>query len=95
MKKGGLYLAVYDVTIDRERNRVAKLLEGYGMRIQKSDFEIRLTREQRESVLEAVERLALESGWVAFYRIDEDAARLAKGKLPEQPLGEQTTCYLP
>lgn len=95
MKKGGLYLAVYDVTIDRERTRVAHLLEGYGLRIQKSAFELRLTKDQRASILEEIEKLALESGWVALYRIDEDAPRLAKGKIPEQALGEQTTCYLP
>jgi CRISPR-associated protein Cas2 len=42
------YLIAYDVVQDRRRNRVAHLLEGYGMRIQKSVFECVLTPDQRD-----------------------------------------------
>ena len=33
------YLICYDVVNDRRRNRVSRLLEGYGLRVQKSVFE--------------------------------------------------------
>ncbi|HHP7244723.1 MAG TPA: CRISPR-associated endonuclease Cas2 [Elainellaceae cyanobacterium] len=41
-----LYLVCYDVVRDRRRNRVAHLLEGYGMRVQKSVFECLLNEHQ-------------------------------------------------
>lgn len=34
-----LYLICYDIVDNRRRNRVAKVLTGYGMRVQKSVFE--------------------------------------------------------
>lgn len=40
------YLVCYDITLDRRRNRVAHLLEGYGMRVQKSVFECLLNEYQ-------------------------------------------------
>ncbi|HEY5481563.1 MAG TPA: CRISPR-associated endonuclease Cas2 [Verrucomicrobiae bacterium] len=33
------YVAVYDVSNDAERTRVAKVLEGFGIRVQMSAFE--------------------------------------------------------
>ncbi|NEP20367.1 MAG: CRISPR-associated endonuclease Cas2 [Leptolyngbya sp. SIO4C1] len=41
------YLVCYDIVRDRRRNKVSHLLEGYGMRVQKSVFECVLTPEQR------------------------------------------------
>lgn len=40
------YLVCYDVVANRRRNRVARLLLGYGLRVQKSVFECLLTQEQ-------------------------------------------------
>jgi CRISPR-associated protein Cas2 len=42
------YLVCYDVVLDRRRNKVAHILEGYGLRVQKSVFECVLTPDQRE-----------------------------------------------
>lgn len=42
------YLICYDVVLDQRRNQVAHLLEGYGMRVQKSVFECVLNSDQRE-----------------------------------------------
>lgn len=42
------YLICYDITHDRRRDRVSRLLEGYGMRVQKSVFECVLTPDQFE-----------------------------------------------
>lgn len=42
------YLVCYDVIQDRRRNRVSKLLEGHGLRVQKSVFECVLTPDQFE-----------------------------------------------
>lgn len=42
------YLVCYDIVHDRRRDRVSRLLEGYGLRIQKSVFECVLTPDQYE-----------------------------------------------
>ena len=42
------YLVCYDVVLDRRRTKVAHILEGYGLRVQKSVFECVLTPDQRE-----------------------------------------------
>ncbi|NEP46993.1 MAG: CRISPR-associated endonuclease Cas2 [Okeania sp. SIO2H7] len=45
-----VYLICYDIVQDRRRCRAAHLLEGYGMRVQKSVFECVLTQKQLEMV---------------------------------------------
>lgn len=42
------YLICYDIVHDRRRDRVSRLLEGYGLRVQKSVFECVLTPDQYE-----------------------------------------------
>lgn len=42
------YLICYDIVDDRRRNKVAKLLELYGWRVQKSVFEAVLNQDQYE-----------------------------------------------
>lgn len=37
------YLAIYDITDARRLNKVAAILQDYGVRIQKSVFELRLS----------------------------------------------------
>lgn len=94
MQRGALYLAVYDVSADRERTRLASLLEGYGVRIQKSAFEVRLDRAARARLLAALAGLRLETGWLALYRLSETARRLTVGVLPEAPLDEARHAYV-
>jgi CRISPR-associated protein Cas2 len=94
MNRGGLYLAVYDVTEDRERTKVADILECYGVRIQKSAFEVRLSKGHRSRLLGEFKALNLESGWVAIYRVDEGARRHTAGLAPENPLAEEHHGYV-
>lgn len=44
------YLICYDIVKDSRRNKVAHLLEGYGLRVQKSVFECVLNEKQYESL---------------------------------------------
>ncbi|HWQ12857.1 MAG TPA: CRISPR-associated endonuclease Cas2 [Roseiflexaceae bacterium] len=41
-----LYVVAYDIPVDRRRARVAKVLEGFGQRVQGSVFECDLTDRQ-------------------------------------------------
>lgn len=45
-----LYLVCYDIVDDRRRTRVSKLLEAYGLRVQKSVFETMLDEKQYEKL---------------------------------------------
>lgn len=82
MKGGDLYLVVYDITKQRERNRVSNLLEGYGQRLQKSVFECRLTHSGRERLLRRLDALDLTSGFVLVVRLDARARRYSVGTVP-------------
>ncbi len=69
MPQSSCYLAVFDLSRDRERVKVAKCLEGFGIRVQKSVFECRLTRGGRERLLHALRKLNPDSGNVYLYRL--------------------------
>ena len=51
-----MYVISYDITSDRLRNKVAKVLSGYGRRVQYSVFECRISQKSME---ELYKRLAL------------------------------------
>lgn len=50
--KSFLVLVIYDISDNRKRNRIAKYLSRYGVRVQKSAFEAWLTQKQYERLLE-------------------------------------------
>ena len=43
-------LIIYDIIDDKKRNRMAKFLESYGVRVQKSAFEAHLTKKHFEEM---------------------------------------------
>jgi CRISPR-associated protein Cas2 len=51
------YLVCYDIVSDTRRNKVSKLLESYGLRVQKSVFECVLDEKQYESISKLLMRL--------------------------------------
>jgi CRISPR-associated protein Cas2 len=64
------YAVVYDISDDKERRKVDKLLKGYGFRIQKSVFECRLIRRTREELIRRMEKLDIKTGFVKLYRLE-------------------------
>lgn len=51
------YVISYDIPDDRRRNKLAKVLKGFGTRVQYSVFEAHLNKRQYEELKRAVERL--------------------------------------
>ena len=51
------YVIAYDISDDRRRNRVAKVLEGFGDRVQLSVFEVTCAPRDLGPLLDAVEQL--------------------------------------
>jgi CRISPR-associated endonuclease Cas2 len=50
-------LVIYDISDTRKRNKLIKVLKGYGQRIQKSAFEAIIKRAKLKKLLERIERL--------------------------------------
>ncbi len=46
------YVIVYDIPANRRRNKVARLLEQIGERVQRSVFEAWLTKDERQRLLQ-------------------------------------------
>lgn len=63
------YLFAYDVSDNRERRRVEKMLLGYGFRRQYSVFVCRLTRGDKARLLKGLEALSLKTGFVLAVKI--------------------------
>lgn len=60
----------YDIPDDGRRNRVAKILEGYGFRVQKSVFECFLTEERiKQAVEELMKVIDPEEDNLRLYRL--------------------------
>ena len=51
------YVISYDIPDDRRRNQLAKVLKGFGNRVQYSVFEAHLNKRQYEELKRAVENL--------------------------------------
>ena len=56
-------LIIYDIRSNKRRLKLSKLLEGYGVRVQKSCFEVDLSRNDYQSLLMDIE---------GFYKPDEE-----------------------
>ncbi len=82
MTRASDYAVVYDITSNRERSRVDKLLKGFGFRVQKSVFECRLTRAGRNDLIRRLEALEVKTGFIKIYRLDFTFRRGAIGAPP-------------
>ena len=51
------YVISYDIPDNQRRNQLAKVLKGFGTRVQYSVFEAHLNKRQYEEIKRAVERL--------------------------------------
>lgn len=66
-----MYLVSYDIASDHLRNKVAKVLEGYGQRVQYSVFECDLTEKRYKELYQKLFVLAqnVKDGNIRFYSI--------------------------
>ena len=88
------YIAVFDVTEDRERARVAKVLEGYGVRVQKSVFECRLNRSGLRRLEQELTGIGLSSGGCIVYRVGAQFQRTQIGLENESVKGSDDHVFV-
>ena len=86
-----LYAICYDISNDRERRSVDKLLSGYGYRRQRSVFECRLTTAARKRLQVQLDRLSSASGHVLLYRVAAGGQPETVGQAPPDP--DAVHCY--
>jgi len=70
MKKYSDYAVVYDITDDTERLKIARLLKDYGFRVQKSVFECRLSKGDKERLIRDLQDLSIKTGSIKIYRLE-------------------------
>ena len=65
------YLVCYDIENNRERQRVAKCLQRYGRRVQKSVFEVYFyeRRDHQEEMLSQLRKIVDDGTNLRFYRL--------------------------
>lgn len=86
MKGVSCYAVVYDITCDKERGKVDKILKGFGFRIQKSVFECRLTKRGKEDLISKLEKLDIQTGFVKVYRLEYTSRNEIIGKKEAQDI---------
>lgn len=80
MKGVADYTVVYDISSDRERSRVEKVLKGFGFRVQKSVFECRMDKKSKEELIEKLKKLDIKTGFVKIYRLEWSSRHEVIGK---------------
>jgi len=67
-----IYLAVYDITDEKRLQRVAKVMESYGLRVQKSVFEAALSdSDLRNLKLDLLQIIDPVTDGVKFFKLCE------------------------
>lgn len=88
-----IYLVCYDITDNRRRYQVAKLLSGYGLRVQKSVFECDLDDRHYPWVKQRMTRLINRAeDQVRFYPLSAAARKqvVIVGTKPEYAIDSKT-----
>ena len=62
-------LIIYDIVDNKKRNKLAKYLQGYGNRVQKSAFEATISKKKYEQLLREVPAFISREDSIRIYRI--------------------------
>ncbi|MEY4979435.1 MAG: hypothetical protein RLZZ352_1705 [Pseudomonadota bacterium] len=93
MKEQPLYAVVYDISDDKERRQVDRVLTGFGFRVQKSVFECRLGRGDKAQLVAQLTRLGLKTGSVKLYRVYAGVPSVVIGLPSSSPDDEPAYVY--
>lgn len=65
-------VVIYDIINDRKRTEVAKYLQGYGFRVQKSAFEVNLDKPVFTKMISGLSKFQKDEDSIRVYRIIGD-----------------------
>jgi len=82
-----IHLIAYDIEDDKRRNRISKLLEFYGIRVQESVFECNLNERLYKALLDKMQELATNDDNIRIYPICKEcfAKTMGIGKVKHFP----------
>lgn len=63
------WLIIYDIRNPRRLRKVAKTLEGYALRVQKSVFEMEAPEKKVKEVREKLKKLILKEDYVVYFKV--------------------------
>jgi len=66
------YLIIYDVVDDKRRRKISKILEGYGVRVQYSAFEMWLTNRKYKELLSKIEYFTKAEDNIRIYPLNKE-----------------------
>lgn len=72
-------LLIYDITDDKRRTKFAKYMECYGVRVQKSAFELRLSNSKLQQMMDGIPNFVSDVDNVRLYKIPENSKVLNWG----------------
>jgi len=65
-----IVLIIYDITDDKHRRNLVKILSSFGIRVQKSAFEARLNKRQYNKLLSKLDKYYRDDN-IRIYRLQE------------------------
>ncbi len=68
-----LIVIIYDVSDNKRRGKIAKLLSGYGRRVQKSAFECLLNKKKYAKLIDMLEKIIHEEDLLRVYKVSGQA----------------------
>ncbi|MCI5910116.1 MAG: CRISPR-associated endonuclease Cas2 [Oscillospiraceae bacterium] len=75
-----LYLIIYDITDNKRRRKVSKILEKYGIRIQFSAFECELNEQKKKRIISLFEKIIKKDDSIRIYNLAKDIYIVNKGQ---------------
>ena len=81
-------LIIYDIVENKPRQKLAKLLEGYGFRIQKSAFEAELSEKKFDKLIEELKPFGNNEDSLRIYKITGRGSVISIGKETESKIEE-------
>lgn len=77
-----LTIVIYDISDNKVRVKMSKLLMKYGYRVQKSAFETYLTNQKYRKLCKEIERLISKNDLVRIYKLSENSLVNIWGDVP-------------
>lgn len=81
--KNFLTLIIYDISDTKRRNKLIKLIESYGYRVQKSVFEALLTNKKYDKLITEISILAHKDDLIKVYQLKGDSRTFSWGDMKE------------
>jgi len=77
-----MLIITYDISDDKERTKLQKLLEGYGNHLQDSVFSFMLSERKEAELRKRLNRLNLNSGFAIIWDVPDSCQAESVGEVP-------------